>query len=324
MSSSARRPDTPVSVVITAYNSGSFLEAAVASVYAQTLAPSEVIVIDDGSTDDTEERLQRVASTLPPSFIWKRKQNGGVASALNAGVGLAEGDYIAFLDHDDIWHPQKLERQLQHFASDRELVLSFTGYTYLFRGYRHLPGRTSSPFSGPHDEPWDPASDAALEQLLIGHRFIGPISTVMIKRHALARLPPFDETLITASDKAMYLEVVVRRMRMDYLREPLVEYRWHGNNLSRDTGLAFEDLCTLYDKFWKEHGHRLPEHLRTLGPSWRSHWHLQTAIDAIRHGDRTRARRHILKAARTRPLAIRPGWVRMLGIASPPTGPWPE
>src|SRR5689334_17741383 len=122
------QPDGTISIVVTAYNSGSFLDAAVASVYAQTVAPAEVIVVDDGSTDDTGDRLRRLASTLPASFTYKTKRHGGIASALNLGIGVAAGDYVAFLDHDDTWHPRKLERQVQHLASSPELALSFTGY----------------------------------------------------------------------------------------------------------------------------------------------------------------------------------------------------
>jgi hypothetical protein len=150
------------------------------------------------------------------------------------------------------------------------------------------------------------------------------MSTVMIKRDALAELPSFDERLRITSDISMYLEIAARGMKIDYLPEPLVEYRWHGKNISRDVGQVWENACQMYDRFWKDHGSELPEDLRSRALAWRRHWHLQTAIDAIRHGDKARARRHIVKAARIQPSAIRPGWVRMLGIGSPPAGPWPE
>lgn len=319
-----RQPGSSVSVVITAYNSGSFLEAAVASVYDQTVAPSEVIVINDGSTDDTEDRLVRLGSTLPTSFIWKTKLNGGAPSALNLGTRAVTGDYVAFLDHDDTWHPHKLERQLQHFASVPDLAMSFTGYTIKYESYRPTVGRSGYAGSVIHHERWDPDPDKILEQLLTAHWPTVSMSNVMIRREMLARLPPFDERLTIAHDLSMYLELTVRRMRMGYLPEALVDYLWHGGNISRDVGRLWEDLCEIYDRFWEEHAGDLPDRLRARAAAWRGHWHLQTAIDASRHGDRARARRHIVKAARIRPSSIRPGWVRMLGVGSPPAGPWPE
>lgn len=323
MSPTRATPHPSVSVVIPAYNSR-FLEEAITSVYAQTVAPSQVIVINDGSTDNTEDRLRRLESSLPNTFQWHTKPNGGGASARNAGARLASSDYIAFLDDDDVWRPQKLERQLQHFASAPDVAMSFTGYTYNYESYRRPLGRGAYPVSVMHHELWDPDPDSVLELLLTGHWCVGTMSAVMFTREALSRLLPFDERLLIASDISMYVELAVRRMRMAYLPEPLVEYRWHGTNISRDVGRVWEEVCAIYDRFWHEHADEVPEHLRERAPAWRAHWHLQTAIDAIRHGDRPRARRHTLKAARIRPSAIRPGWVRMLGIGPPPAGPWPE
>lgn len=324
MGDTPRQPTPAISVVIPAYNSGRFLDAAIGSVYNQTVLPAQVIVVNDGSTDDTEDRLRRLTSTLPPSFIWTSKPNGGAPSALNLGTSIATGDYIAFLDHDDTWHPNKLERQLQHFSSDSHLALSFTAYTYDFAGYRPPPGRTTVPASVIHHDSWDCDPEAVLELLVAGRPIVGTMSTVMVRRDALATLPPFDERVTIACDGLMYFELAIRRMKMDYLPESLVQYRWHGTNLSRDVGRLWEDVCLIEDKIWIEHADDLPDHLRAQARKWRAHWHLQTAIDAIRHEDAPRARRYILKAARIRPAAIRPGWLRMLGIGRPPSGPWPD
>jgi glycosyltransferase involved in cell wall biosynthesis len=323
MANHTRQANSSVSVVITAFNSN-FFEEAVASAYAQTFGPSQVIVINDGSTDDTGERLRRLAPSLPSSFVWKTKPNGGVASAMNLGVRVALGDYIAFLDHDDIWHRQKLERQVQHFASVPGLALSFTDYECNYDSYRPMPGRSGYAASVIRHERWDPDPNKVLEYLLTARWPTASMSAVMIRREALACLPPFDERLTIASDLAMYLELAARRMKIDYLPEILLEYRWHGGNISRDVGRLWEDLCAIYDTFWENHAGDLPDHLRARALAGRAHWHLQTAIDAIRQGDTARARRHIVKAARIQPSAIRPGWVRMLGIGSPPAGAWPE
>lgn len=310
-------PTTDVSVIIPAYNSVEFLEETIDSVYGQTVAPTEVIVINDGSTDDTEACVRRLASRLPPSLIWHTKENGGEASARNLGIRLATGAYIAFLDHDDRWHPDKLERQLACMAADPELALSFTGYSFTFRGFRETPGRNLTP-EVIHHETWDPDPEKVLTQLLDGRCPVGTLSTVLIRRDALARITPFEEGLALGSDYQMYLRFAVQGMKMSYLPASLVEYRWHGSNLSRDTGVLWEHLCQIFDEFFVEYESVLPERVRERASWWRSHWHLQTAIDAIQHGDKARARRHILTAARIRPISARPGWIRMLGIGSAP------
>jgi hypothetical protein len=192
-----------------------------------------------------------------------------------------------------------------------------------YRGYREALGRTRTPEVEMQYETWTPDPEPLLEALLTGRVLIGTMSTVMIRREAFTHIAPFDETLRLGSDWQMCLELVVKRMKIDYLSDALVERRWHGANLSRDTGLGWEHLCLVYDRFFDKHASILPQHIRKRSRTLRAYWHLQTAIDAIRHGDKPRARRHISTAARIRPLSIRPGWVRMLGIGRAPSGPWP-
>lgn len=106
-----------ISVIIDAYNYGIYLEDAIVSALQQTLPREryEIIVVDDGSTDDTR---QRVANYLP-NVIYHYKENGGQASAINAGLALARGEFVAFLDADDYWAPEKLSTVLEKFRNDR-------------------------------------------------------------------------------------------------------------------------------------------------------------------------------------------------------------
>ena len=97
-----------VSVIIPAYNAGQFIEETLASVFRQTCANLEVIVVDDGSTDDTKSRLQAYGSRI--HYIWQ--PNAGVGAARNRGMQAASGEYLAFLDADDLWNPEKLQVQL--------------------------------------------------------------------------------------------------------------------------------------------------------------------------------------------------------------------
>ncbi len=113
-----------VTVIIPSYNLADYLPAAIDSVCAQTLPPLEVIVIDDGSTDGSWE----LAEAYGPPVQVVRQANAGVSAARNHGIDLAAGDWIAFLDADDIWEPTKLERQMAAVADQPEVVCVFTDF----------------------------------------------------------------------------------------------------------------------------------------------------------------------------------------------------
>src|SRR5262245_24730960 len=105
----ALSPDFLVSVVIPTFNRAHLITGAIESVLAQTLPPLEIIVVDDGSTDDTPERLAPYLDRI----VFLGQENRGVSAARNAGIQAARGNLIAFLDSDDVWHPRKIEIQAE-------------------------------------------------------------------------------------------------------------------------------------------------------------------------------------------------------------------
>jgi len=108
-----------ISAIIPTYNSSVFLPMAVASIRAQSVAVAAIIIVDDGSTDDTRE----VIHGLDAKVVYIRQLNGGPAAARNRGIAAAESELIAFLDADDTWTESKLERQLATLARHPELAL---------------------------------------------------------------------------------------------------------------------------------------------------------------------------------------------------------
>jgi len=291
-------------VVIPVYNGAQSLAEAIGSIYAQTTVPDEVIVINDGSTDDTEGLLRRLEADLPPTFRWVSAEHRGEASARNLGVKLASGAFVAFLDHDDKWYPTKLARQIEHFASEPTLSLSFTGYV-----------RTTGATAGAvqHEE-WNADPTAVLRKLMRSCA-VGPPSAVLIRRETLSRVPPFDESLaVFGCDWLMWLRIAAAGLKIGYLSDPLAEYRWHGNNRSRSETRYYESACAVFDRFFATDGRPVAVEGRNRGARWwRARWHMLAAINAVQRGDKRVARRHIVTATRLHPASIRPGWARMLG-----------
>jgi glycosyltransferase involved in cell wall biosynthesis len=274
-----------VSAVLPVHNGADFVAQAIESIYAQTVLPTEVIVVDDGSTDDTPKILDGFEGR--PGFRLVRKPQGGPASARNVGVELATSDYIAFLDHDDLWRPTKLERQLATF--DPGWGMSFTAV--------EVSGTADSLSEFEVFEDWDPRWRAVLRRLERSCA-VRPPSSILVRREALLQAGPF-EAASFGEDWLMWLRFVARENDVGFISEPLTEYRWHGENRSRDEAGAFFDCaCEVFDRY----GDR----------QLRAWWRLLNAIYAHEHRDRRRARRRILEAVRIRPWSTRPGWVRLL------------
>ena len=126
-----------VSVIIPTYNRGGLLEEAVDSVLTQTFRDFELVVVDDGSTDDTRERLERFGQRV----TCVSQPNRGVSAARNTGVARSSGDLIALLDSDDLWRPAKLARQVAFFENHPEAQICQTEEIWIRRGRRVNPIR---------------------------------------------------------------------------------------------------------------------------------------------------------------------------------------
>ena len=129
-----------VAVVIPVYNRAEGVRNAVDSVLAQTRAPQEVIVVDDGSTDDTFQ----VLSSYGQKIKALRQRNQGVSAARNRGVAAAQSEWIAFLDADDIWHKDKLEKQIAFIRENPTVQIVQTDEVWIRRGRRVNPMKKTS------------------------------------------------------------------------------------------------------------------------------------------------------------------------------------
>lgn len=206
-----------VSCIIPVFNGEAWIDESLDSVLDQTRPPDEVVVIDDGSTDATADRVAAYGAHV----ACVRQENAGPSAARNRGVGVATGTLIAFQDADDIWLPDKLERQLRRFEERPDVEVSLT----------HLRSFWIEELR---------AEEAALQ----GHALTRPSmpgwvpQTMLVRREVLDRVGPFAEHLRIGEDTDWFLRARELRVTIDVLPEVLVLRRFHQNNLTRGRQLA--------------------------------------------------------------------------------------
>jgi glycosyltransferase involved in cell wall biosynthesis len=254
-----------VSVIVPAFNAGPYVTDAVTSALAQTHRPHEVIVVDDGSTDDTRERLRAFDGQVQVLT----QANRGAAAARNRGVAAARGEWIAFLDADDLWLPTKLDRQL---AAVGACAISHTA------SWRFGPT-----LGGDVAVTWPPswAAGAVLDRLVLGN-FI-TTSSVIVRRDAVLAVGGFDEQLRRVHDWHLWLRLC-RHHVLGYVREPLVRRRIHRASASFDARRTLPAHLHVLDSVFAATG--CAQHLRRLRRRARAHACAASGDKAAQAGDR--------------------------------------
>jgi glycosyltransferase involved in cell wall biosynthesis len=222
-----------VSVVIPSYNHADKIVHAVNSVLAQTHLPDEIIVVDDGSVDDTQQILIPFKDRIRILF----QENRGVAAARNVGIAASSSQWIAFLDADDIWLPNKIAAQIEQIKTLDEDIGGI---------YSRFQIR-SDHFSLLSDLP-PRAGVLSLRDVLL-RNWIG-LSTVVVRRDVLDQLGGFDEQLRTVEDWEMWLRILASNWRFSYLREPLMIYSLSDVALHSDAERNWKNSRRLFEKFF--------------------------------------------------------------------------
>lgn len=206
-----------VSVVIPAHNAREFLGKAVRSVLEQTHRCAEIIIVDDGSTDGTVG----VASSFGEQVKYIRQENAGAAIARNSGIHAATSEYIAFLDADDFWFPDKTQRQLQRFDSDPEIALVYCAKERVDGD--GLPAPLA-------DEPNSFPSGWIFTELFRAN-YISTASEVIVRKDALLDVGLFstDPRLRNCQDYELWLRIAAR-YKIGVVPDKLVYYRRHAAN----------------------------------------------------------------------------------------------
>jgi glycosyltransferase involved in cell wall biosynthesis len=209
-----------VSVVIPTYNRGELLCETIDSVLAQTYHDFEIIVVDDGSTDNTAQLLSRYQDDV--RLVYRAHKNCGVAATRNHGIRLARGEFLAFLDSDDRWLPQKLERQVQFADAHPEYGLIATEISsFNKRGVVEAQNKAAT---------YRIKNGHVVEQLLFGNWI--QTSTVLARRECVQAVGGFDEEVGQFGEDWLTWMRIASRSAIYFLPEPLVEYRIHEESLS--------------------------------------------------------------------------------------------
>ncbi|RLC39557.1 MAG: hypothetical protein DRH33_02555 [Candidatus Nealsonbacteria bacterium] len=213
-----------ISVIIPSYNSGKYLNEAIESVVNQTYKNLEIIIINDGSSDDTEEIAKKWQQKDERVRYINHKINRGPAAARNTGIKNAQGEYVAFLDADDVWLPQKIEIQIKKIKElGADLVFS---NWYVWEPEKKIKIRAFE--SNPVEN-----NRKNLLSFLVKKNF-GNSSTALIKRLVLEEVGLFDESLRFSEDYDLWLRFLLKGMRIAFINEPLIYCRKHPKQASRN------------------------------------------------------------------------------------------
>ena len=215
-----------VTVLVSAYNPGRFLEPMVQSIEAQTFQDWELVVVDDESPED----VSYIESRSPKIRLIRRK-NGGMYVARNTGILGTKGEYIAFIDQDDLWAPTKLEKQVAAMDADPLVGLCHCGAEVVDGDGKFLRPSFSKPASG-------------YKELLNSNRIMN--CSTMVRRSTLASVGLFDPYYFGVGDYDLWLRIA-RVSKLAYI--PTIEAYWrsHGGNFSKKFDLMFRELTHLYE-----------------------------------------------------------------------------
>jgi O-antigen/teichoic acid export membrane protein len=284
-------------VVIPAYNGERTIGATIDSVLAQTVADLTVIVVDDGSTDDTVAVVRERMSDARVQLI--AKENGGVASARNAGVAGARTDYVSFLDNDDLWMPEYVREMVGALEADPRAGFAFAdGWWFDDVIGRFRRGSLTAMAQAPGTLPDDPE---VLLRALAAHNFIW--GSVTVRRSALEEVGGFDPEVNAVDDYDMWLRIVARGHTAVRPSRPLIIQRYRAESVSRDQLMMTERIQAVCAKLAKSPD--ISQEVRAVAQ--RRVAELGRAVDSMSRANRSTALLRRVRQAliRTRETAFR-------------------
>lgn len=283
-----------MTVVIPTHDRSALLAPTLRSAMSQSGVAARVIVVDDGSTDDTRNTVGRLGDDRVRLIGHDRPL--GVSAARNRGVAESDGEWIAFLDDDDLWSPDKLALQVAQAEA--------TGRDWSYGGSVALLPSLEICGAGP-----PPSAEVVCRELPLRNVVPGGASNVVVRRSLLSQVGLFDTSLRHMSDWDMWIRLASAGPPA-VVDAPVVAYRLHGANASVDTVNIAREMSALEERY---------AHLRGGAPVDRSYVYRWIAWSALRTGRRREALTAYARAVRAGDLASA---ARMIAIARPPLATW--
>ena len=270
-----------VSVIIPAYNKSQLTVKTVDSVLAQTYRNIEIIVVDDGSTDDTGLLLGAFTDKI--KYVYKK--NGGACSARNLGLRQAGGAYISFLDCDDLYEPQKIQRCVEYLEKNGRFGFVHTAAYFIDEKDQVI---------GTYDHPKSQRTGLVASELIMGNFICN--STAVIRKRCLDKVGGFDETIFPPADWDLWLRLS-ERFEVGYLDQPLTKYRVTDNYTFRYLERSKADEQKVVEKFFA----RNRQWTDLAGKAW-SRFHFRYAQCYLLKDDSKHFQQEFLLAFKRNPL----------------------
>jgi glycosyltransferase involved in cell wall biosynthesis len=285
-----------VSILMPVFNGAAYVGRAIESALAQTYPDFELIIVNDGSTDNSAEVIRPYLAD--PRIRYLAQPNGGVAAARNAAIRVAQGRYIGFLDQDDLWLPEKLRLQVQYLDEHPDVGLVHAVQSYIDSDGRHT--RLS------FDDGFAKVSGWCFKDLFIRNRIA--VLTVLARKSVLDSIGPLNETIPGGDDYEMWLRIS-KHFPIGHLDQVLAHYRTHESNVSNDyfrmtrTDLgAIQSILQRYPEARRELGSRVVD-ARLFELNYQlGGWYMWKAQDCYR------AKGYYWQAIRSRPRCLKCYW----------------
>jgi glycosyltransferase involved in cell wall biosynthesis len=257
-----------VSIIIPSFNRADMILTAIESAQAQTFTEWEAIIVDDGSTDNTREV---VAGVKDARVRYIFQENKGLPGARNAGIRASRADYLAFLDSDDAFLPQKLALQVPIMDENPGLGLVAGGYIEVDPNMKFL-----------HEQcPWEKHPTLELPDWVQTCMFC--VGSPLVRRAWLDKAGLFDESMRFVEDWDLWLRMSFLGCRMQWLEEPVYLYRIHGSNMVRQAVRMKNGMIAMFDKFFAQPN--LPDQVTGLRDGAYGHVYLNAAARALASED---------------------------------------
>ncbi len=271
-----------VSVIIATYNRATMVKEAIESVLKQTYRDFEIIVVDDGSTDNT----RKTVTALSDKIVYVYQQNRGRSNARNHGISLTRGKYIAFLDSDDLFLPDKLAKQFEAMEKRPEILLSHTSYQYVDYGGNYIKEMKSGRFSG-----------SVYPKIIRRCPIATP--TVMLRREALKNGLCFKEGITIGEDIILWTQIA-RNSCILGINEVLAKVRVGGESAATDSQAQITGITNILEYTVKQEAGMKPGLRRNL----LADGYLKTGFHHLRKGAASSFLKYIRLALKSSPLYV--------------------